>query len=115
MNGLLAVLGLAGPLSLIVASLVIALLSQRLGSITKQVRAYRWFFVAVGVMTLAIITQLWAPDPVNNVIYPLLMAFGLTIAVAAAWYYWGWLLSENKNHQHPMNAGHANVNQGPSQ
>lgn len=110
MNGLLAALGLAGPLSLIVALLVIALLSQRLGAITKQIRAYRWLFVAIGVMTAAIITQLRVFDPVDNEIYPLLMACGLTIAVGTVWYYWGWLLSEREYHQHSMNSGHVSVN-----
>ena len=104
MNGLLAVLGLAGPLSLIVASLVIALLSQRLGMITKQVRAYRWLFVGIGVIAVGIITTLQTPY-LYDIVYPLLMACGLTIVLGAAWYYWGWLFSEREYHQHSINAG----------
>ena len=103
MNGLLAVLALAGPLSLIVASLVIALLSQRLGMITKQVRAYRWLFVGIGVMVVGIITAMRAPY-LYGMVYPLTMACGLTIVLGAALYYWGWLFSEREYHQHSINA-----------
>ena len=99
MNGLLAVLGLVGPLALIIATLVIALLSQRLGTITKQLRVYRWLFVAIGVMTVAVVIRFWALDSINGLAYPLLMALGLTIALVVAWHYWGWLLGEREYHQ----------------
>ena len=100
MNGLLAVLGLAGPVSLIVALLVIGLLSQRLGTITKQSRAYRWLFFALGLVVAAIVLRLRTLDPVDDPFYMLLMALALTIGAGTAWHYWGWLLSE-RQHQLP--------------
>ncbi len=94
MDGLLAVLGLAGPLSLTVALLVIALLSQRLGLITKRARHYRWLFAAIGLALVALVTRLWTLAAPDESIYTLLTAFALTVGVGVAWYYWGWLLNE---------------------
>src|SRR5579864_4200042 len=96
MNGLLSVLGLAGPLSLILALLVIALLSQRLGMITKRVRHYRWFFVAIGLMLIAFATRIGLLNAPDATVYSLLMAAALTIGAAVAWYYWSWLLHERQ-------------------
>lgn len=90
---ILSALGLIGPLSLLLALLVIALLSQRLGMITKRTRYYRWFFVAIGLMLIALATQL---ETANGLVYSLLMAVALTIGAAIAWHYWGWLLHERQ-------------------
>jgi|SRR5579859_3928128 len=97
MSGLEAVLGLAGPMSLIVALLVIALLSQRLGTITKQMRSYRWLFVAIGLATVSVLTRVWLQGPVDAPIYTLLMAVALTIGAGVAWMYWGWLFHERQH------------------
>jgi len=105
MNELLAVLGLSGPLSLIVALLVIGLLSQRLGTITRQTRAYRWLFLVVGLVATAIIRRLLTIDSVDDPIYPLLIAFALTIGAAVAWQYWGWLLHERQHQPHATTSG----------
>ena len=97
MNGLLAVLGLIGPLSLMVALLVIALLSQRLGMITKRVPHYRWIFVAIGLILIAFATRIGLLNAPDASVYSLLMAVALTIGVAVAWYYWNWLLHERQS------------------
>ena len=96
MSGLLSVLGLVGPLSLILSLLVIALLSQRLGMITKRVRHYRWLFVAVGLMLIAFATRIGSLNAPDGAVYSLLIAVALTIGAAVAWYYWSWLLHERQ-------------------
>jgi high-affinity Fe2+/Pb2+ permease len=106
MTGLFAVLGLAGPLSLIVALFVIALLSQRLGTITKRARHYRWLFAAIALVLGALITRLSIYDAAIDSVYSLLMAFALTIGVGVAWFYWGWLLNE-RQHSHDAQEGHS--------
>jgi hypothetical protein len=106
MNEVLAVLGLAGPLSLITSLLVIALLSQRLGTITKQGHTYRWLFAAIGLVAVAVVIRLWTLNSAEDPPYPLLMAVALTIGLVTAWYYWGWLLSEREYHALSATSGH---------
>jgi len=102
MDAILSLLGLVGPASLIVALIVIGLLSQRLGAVTKRAPLYRWFFVSAALLCIGIVWRLFGliiPDmPTRDVdatvFYDIPLAVGLVIAVAVAWRYWSWLLSE---------------------
>ncbi len=117
MPNLLTLLGLAGPIAMIIALLVMALLSQRLGAVTKRRRAYRWFFVAVGLITAGILARLLAlggtPSALAEatLLYTVSVTIALTLAVSAAWRYWGWLLSERGKETDQAN----NTNKGKMQ
>jgi hypothetical protein len=103
MNNILTLLGLCGPASIIVALIVLALLSQRLGAVTKRPPLYRWLFVSVllvGISVMARLVGLGASEtPGRGSIVVMLddiaLAIGLTLAVIIAWRYWSWLLSES--------------------
>lgn len=102
MDAVLSLLGLIGPASMIVALIVIALLSQRLGEVTKRAPLYRWFFLSAALVSVSVIWRIFGliiPDmPMRDVdaelFYDLPLALGLVIAVVVAWRYWSWLLSE---------------------
>ncbi len=102
MTNLLTLLGLFGPIALIIALLVMALLSQRLGAVTKRAKNYRWFYVAIALIGLSIIVRLLTlglPSAVaddTDLLYSLPLAAALTLSVFIAWRYWGWLLSERR-------------------
>ncbi len=99
MESWLSLLGLFGPASIIVALVVIALLSQRLGAVTKRAPIYRWFFVSVALIAAGIVWRLFdlnmAYDFQTAMFYDIPLAVGLVIAVIVAWRYWSWLLSES--------------------
>jgi hypothetical protein len=97
MISLQLLLGLIGPASMIVALIVLALLSQRLGAVTKRAPIYRWFYVSVILIAVSIVARLFAPDALDYraaLLYDVPLALGLTLAVVIAWRYWSWLLSE---------------------
>jgi hypothetical protein len=99
---LLTLLGLCGPASIIVALIVLAALSQRLGAVTKRTPLYRWFFVSVvliGVSVMSRLVNVGASDAAGRdvlvaILDDLSLAIGLSLAVIVAWRYWSWLLSE---------------------
>ncbi len=98
MDSILAFLGLLGPASVIVALIVIAQLSQRLGAVTKRPSIYRWYYVSVALVALSVVERLIAlivPNAFNTaLLYDIPFAAALVIAVVVAWRYWSWLLSE---------------------
>ena len=98
MNNILAFLGLLGPVSVIVALIVIAQLSQRLGAVTKRPPIYRWFYVSVALIVVCVLERvvaLFVPNAFNTeLLYDIPFATALVIAVVIAWRYWSWLLSE---------------------
>jgi hypothetical protein len=101
MNNLLTLFGLCGPASILIALVVLALLSQRLGAVTKRAPLYRWLFVSVALVGVSIIGRAInavAPtsDPayVTAMLYDVLFVLGLGLAVVVAWRYWSWLLHE---------------------
>lgn len=98
MDNILAFLGLIGPASVIVALMVIAQLSQRLGAVTKRPSIYRWYYVSVVLVALSVVERLVAliaPNAFSTaLLYDVPFAAGLVIAVVIAWRYWSWLLSE---------------------
>jgi hypothetical protein len=100
-NNALAYLSLCGPVSIGIALVVLALLSQRLGAVTKRPPLYRWYFLSVAIIGVAIILRivnLSAPDidydNMTTLLYDVALVIGLSLAVIIAWRYWGWLLSE---------------------
>jgi chromate transport protein ChrA len=102
-NNLLALLGTCGPAAIIITLVIMALLSQRLGAVTKRPPLYRWFYVSVALIGISMIlrlAKLSAPDSVERgytaaVFHDVLMAAGLSLAVIVAWRYWSWLLHES--------------------
>jgi len=102
MDAILSLLGLVGPAAMIVALIVIALLTQRLGAVTKRTPLYRWFFLSAALVSVGIVWRIFGlivPDmPMRDtdgvLFYDLPLALGLVIAVVVAWRYWSWLLSE---------------------
>jgi hypothetical protein len=104
MTNLFAFLGLAGPSGIIIALLVVAALSQRLGAVTRRTPLYRWFYVsavAVGLGLVLRLLDIFLPEQINLIANPLYydvpLLVGLIIAVVIAWRYWSWLLSERGN------------------
>src|SRR5690349_9669313 len=94
-------MGLLGPIAIIIALLVMASLSQRLGAVTRRAPLYRGYYVAVACIAVGIawrILGIVAPDQTNAAQRPLFYDFpfavGLVIAVIIAWRYWSWLFSE---------------------
>ncbi len=99
MNNLLILFGLAGPVSVIIALLVLVVLSQRLGAVTKRPQYYRLLYVSIGLVTLTILLRLLnlgadAADGNLQLIFRMPLAIGLTLAIPVVWFYWGWLLGE---------------------
>lgn len=101
--GIFAVIGI---FSIGIALLILGLLSQRLGRVTRSRAYYVGFFIAaflvvVGAVArvlhlsnqLASITNLH-----HNIVWVLLYngvpAVGVTLSVIIAWRYWSWLLAE---------------------
>ena len=107
MDGLLNLLALIGPLSLIIALLVIALLSQRLSSALPHRKRYRWLLVALGLATLGFSLRLIGLSGSDSemLAYTIFTAIALTIAAPVAWAYWGWLLGEGQRTAKPGQSG----------
>lgn len=95
-----------GQFSIIVALVVLALLSKRLGAQTHAKPHYRGFIVAALLMAISLAArlanELWhlaPPDVLSSsalwiILYNGLPALALTISVVFAWRYWSWLLAE---------------------
>lgn len=99
---LLAALGMA---SIAGVMLILALLSKRLGSVTRTPRYYIGLYVSSVLLIMSTLMRLWnmvqgvsvvdlSHDPTWVVVYIGLPAVGFTIAVIVAWRYWSWLLAE---------------------
>lgn len=95
-----AVLSTLGPIAITLMLVVIGLLSERLGAVTRMPPYYRWFFVAALFTSLSIAARLVAATGGNTeflaVVYLTGLTIGLTIGLSAAWYYWRWLFSERQ-------------------
>jgi hypothetical protein len=97
MEQVLTLLSAAGPASLALALVVMGLLSQRLGAVTKMPSHYRWFFVAAGWLGVAVAARLLALGDAGKtlaLIYVLSVTLGSLIGVLTAWRYWSWLFGE---------------------
>ena len=81
------------------ALIVMGLLSQRLGAVTKMPPHYRWFYVAAGLLGVSTLIRLFAlaeAYPAMGQLYAMTFALGITLAVGVAWRYWGWLFGEGQ-------------------
>lgn len=99
----LAALGMSGVGVLL---LVLALLSRRLGGVTRASAYYIGLYIAALLFFVSAGVRLWhwfnppsTPiDLTSDVIWILLYhgapALGLTLGVVVAWRYWSWLLAE---------------------
>jgi len=107
---LVAMAGLAGVLY---AVMILTTLSRRLGAVARMGPQYRLFYLAIGLIALAIAARLFrafdvltpasSPDaplwlhqaPIfYTLTYYLPLALGVTISLAVVWQYWGWLVRE---------------------
>src|SRR5258708_12938907 len=97
MDNILAFLGLIGPASVIVALMVIAQLSQRLGAVTKRPSIYRWYYVSVVLVALSVVERLVAliaPNPFSTpLLYNVPFTARLVLAVVIAWPYFSCVLT----------------------
>ncbi len=102
MDSLFALLSLFGPVAMMIALVILALLSQRLGAVTKRPPLYRWLYVSVVLVGISLIVRminLNMPETLGSdystlILYDILLGLGLGLAVIVAWRYWSWLLSE---------------------
>lgn len=98
--------GALGPLALGVMFVVLALLSQRLGRVTRVRPYYVGSYVAallLGISTLARVVNLGRgaatatelrEEPLLVLLYTIIPALAVTIGLIAAWRYWSWLFAE---------------------
>ncbi|GAB4569771.1 MAG: hypothetical protein Kow0077_02820 [Anaerolineae bacterium] len=92
--------GAFGPAGVAVALVVLGLLSQRLGAVTKTPPYYRWFYVAAGLVGVSLISRILsigAHDVGIEMVYTFSFALGVTIGLVVAWRYWNWLFGERGN------------------
>lgn len=93
-------LSTVGPLSVTLALIVVGLLSQRLGAVTKMPPHYRWFFVAASLTGSSVVVRLLGvsvrSQDTLSLLYAVLFALGVTLGVVVAWYYWSWLFGERE-------------------
>lgn len=103
-----SLIGLIGPISLIVALLLLIHLSRRLGKALKRRKWYRLLYISVLLIALGIVfralilTQTISDDKDNALLYLLPIAGGLIIAVIVVWRYWSWLLNEGTSGGPPI-------------
>lgn len=96
----IGLVGVIGPLSIFVVLIVMALLSKRLGSVTRTRPYYLGFYLAAVLVGLSVLARLTDETPPSEsgvtsvLVYVGLPALGLTIGVVAAWRYWSWLFAE---------------------
>jgi hypothetical protein len=100
-------LGFIGLLSVLFMLYILANLSRRLGSVTKMKPYYRGFYVAMGLVAIAIITRVIQsslqlsssaePDQTSLYVlaYHLPFALAVTLGAVITWRYWGWLFRES--------------------
>jgi len=102
--------GCLGEAALIWALIILLRLSQKLGDVMKMKPYYRGYYLAIGLVSLALGMRLLAAsfwyEPIwplatwlkEASFYPLVhhiaLAAGITIALPIAFRYWGWLLRE---------------------
>ena len=99
----MALLGLLGPISILITLIVLGLLSRRLGQQTAARPRYLGFFIGAVLIGISIAAQLLDlifhfphsdPDFLWIILVDLLPAIAITLGVMFAWRYWSWLLAE---------------------
>jgi hypothetical protein len=101
---LLSALGLLLWVAVIVTLVVLAQLSQRLGSVTHARPYYRWYYGAACLVAIAVVIRVVNDQPplaastnlniLGIILHDGFQATGLTIGLIVTWYYWSWLLAE---------------------
>jgi hypothetical protein len=98
--------GLVGLFSIIVALIVLARLSQRLGHVTHARPYFVGHYIAASLIALGLLIRLYfitqGTDSLRassaTVLYTLIIdglpAVGMTLGLVVTWYYWSWLLAE---------------------
>ena len=98
-----ALLSLLGPISIMVALIVVGLLSRQLGEQTKAKPFYLGFFAAAILVLISIAAQFLDlifhfPRSDTFLLWIFvddgLPAIAVTVGVIFAWRYWSWLLAE---------------------
>lgn len=105
-----AIVGSMGLIAVIYMLLILAQFGRKLGAVTKMRPFYRGYYVAVGLLGVALVMRLlrasvfWAPanstppslnDPLFYLfLYHLPLAIGMGLSLAITWHYWKWLLKE---------------------
>ncbi len=102
-----ALLGAAGLLSMIYATMLLATVSQKLGAMNRMRPYYRWMYLSAVLLAMALLMRLlrttvfWAsqqaPPLLNNDFFYLAsyyvpLCVGMTIDLIVTIRYWGWLL-----------------------
>lgn len=107
MSALTTPLGFIGLLSVMYMLFILADLSRRFGSVTKMKPYYRGFYVAMGLVALAIIARVIQSSlqlssgakPYHPGLYLLTyhlpFALAVTLGAVITWRYWGWLFRES--------------------
>ncbi len=95
-------LSTAGVLGLMIMLWVVAQISRRFGEVTHRPPLYRVFYVALGLLAFPLLVRLlaigqsdgsrFAADSSATLLHDIPLAAGLTLALIAAWQYWGWLV-----------------------
>ncbi len=98
-----------GTISIMFLLFILARLSEKLGAVTRMSSHYRWFWVGIGFLGIALVSQLvrisvsitgqtsfqWSNNPYFYLVaYHLPLAIGVTVALVVTWRYWSWLLTE---------------------
>jgi len=108
MNFLTAPLAALGLVALMYAVYILANLSRRFGFILKMPPYYRGFYMAMGLMGVALVSHLlrastilaesapypFAEDWFYLLTYYLPLAISVSVCLGIAWRYWSWLLKE---------------------
>ncbi len=104
---LIDTLGTLGIMSVFILLVILAKLSERLGSVERMSPLYRYYYIALIFLGIACVTNLLAasanlifvnPSDWLNSPWVLLLAhyipmtIGLTIGLVITWRYWSWLI-----------------------
>ncbi len=88
---------------------IFSVLSRKLGSVTKMRPFYRGFYVAIGLIGLALVSSwllltaritpdllpvAWRDETLYLVVFNATLAVAVTLSLVLAWRYWGWLFKE---------------------
>jgi hypothetical protein len=97
---------LIGMISIFAVFVVMALLSKRLGIVTRTRPYYLGFYAAALLMGISILVRVMSSpvnlnadaalqqDPMVILFYGVFPALSLTLGVIIAWRYWSWLFAE---------------------
>jgi hypothetical protein len=88
---------------------IFSVLSRKLGSVTKMRPFYRGFYLAIGLIGLALVSSwllltvritpdllpvAWRDETLYLIIFNAALAIAATLSLVLAWRYWGWLFKE---------------------